>query len=135
MKGTIDITIKRKDGTIEKRQEHNIAFDLPAFIIKEWLKDRCLPIYSGSVDAKYLKDSYSFMSLCEEERNLTKPEWRPRALKTVTSGSSLPWHTVLASPTNDGKKRTITAAWTMPSDEGFSLTLKSIGIDNYCYLA
>ena len=34
MKGTIDITIKRKDGTIEKRQEHNIAFDLPAFIIK-----------------------------------------------------------------------------------------------------
>ena len=134
MKGTIDITIKRKDGTVEKRQEHNVAFDLPAFIIKEWLKDRCLPIYSSSVDTKYLKGDYSFMSLCEEERNLTKPEWRPRALKTVTSGSSLPWHTALASPTNDGKKRTITAAWTMPSDEGFSLTLKSIGIDNNYYL-
>lgn len=135
MKGTIDITIKRKDGTIEKRQEHNVAFDLPAFIIKEWLKDRCLPIYSGSVDTKYLKADYSFMSLCEEERNLTKPEWRPRALITTTSGSSLPWHTALASPTNDGKKRTITAAWTMPSDDGFSLTLKSIGIDNNYYLA
>lgn len=135
MKGTIDITIKRKDGTVEKRQEHNIAFDLPAFIIKEWLKDRCFPIYSGSVDTKYLKDTYSLISLCEEERDLTKPEWRPRALKTVTSGSSLPWHTVLASPTNDGKKRTITAAWTMPSDEGFSLTLKSIGFDNNYYLA
>lgn len=134
MKGTIDITIKRKDGTIEKRQEHNIAFDLPAFIIKEWLKDRCLPIYSGSVDTKYLKGDYSFMSLCEEERDLTKPEWRPRALKTVTSGSSLPWHTALASPTNNGKKRTITAAWTMPSDEGFSLTLRSIGLDNNYYL-
>lgn len=135
MKGTIDITIKRKDGTVEKRQEHNIAFDLPAFIIKEWVKDSVLPIYSSSVDAKYLKNDYSYISLCEEERNLTKPEWRPRALKTVTSGSSLPWHTALASPTNNGKKRTITAAWTMPSDEGFSLTLKSIAFDNNYHLA
>lgn len=130
MKGTIDITIKRKDGTIEKRQEHNVAFDLPAFIIKEWAKDSVLPIVSSFVETEYLKDVYSFMSLCEEERNLTKPEWRPRALKTSTSGSSLPWHTALASPTNDGGKRTITAAWTMPSDEGFSLTLKSISFDN-----
>ena len=130
MKGTIDITIKRKDGTIEKRQEHNVAFDLPAFIIKEWAKDSVLPIVSSFVETEYLKDTYSIMSLCEEERNLTKPDWRPRALKTTTSGSSLPWHTALASPTNDGKKRTITAAWTMPSDEGFSLTLKSIAFDN-----
>ena len=89
-----------------------------------------MPIVSSFVETEYLKDTYSIMSLCEEERNLTKPEWRPRALKTATSGSSLPWHTALASPTNDMKKRTITAAWTMPSDEGFSLTLKSIGIDN-----
>ena len=130
MKGTIDITIKRKDGTVEKRQEHNVAFDLPAFIIKEWAKDSVLPIVSSFVETEYLKDTYSIMSLCEEERDLTKPEWRPRALKTATSGSSLPWHTALASPTNDGKKRTITAAWTMPSDEGFSLTLKSIACDN-----
>lgn len=130
MKGTIDITIKRKDGTVEKRQEHNIAFDLPAFIIKEWAKDSVLPVVSSFVETEYIKDTYSFMSLCEEERDLTKPEWRPRALKTAMSGSSLPWHTVLASPTNDGKKRTITAAWTMPSDEGFSLTLKSIAFDN-----
>ena len=130
MKGTIDITIKRKDGTVEKRQEHNVAFDLPAFIIKEWAKDSVLPIVSSFVETEYLKDTYSIMSLCEEERNLTKPEWRPRALITTTSGSSLPWHTALASPTNDGKKRTITAAWTMPSDEGFSLTLKSIACDN-----
>ena len=130
MKGTIDITIKRKDGTVEKRQEHNVAFDLPAFIIKEWAKDSVLPIVSSFVETEYLKDTYSIMSLCEEERDLTKPEWRPRALKTVTSGSSLPWHTALASPTNDGKKRTITAAWTMPSDEGFSLTLKSIACEN-----
>ena len=130
MKGTIDITIKRKDGTVEKRQEHNVAFDLPAFIIKEWAKDSVLPIVSSFVETEYLKDTYSIMSLCEEERDLTKPEWRPIALKTTTSGSSLPWHTALASPTNDGKKRTITAAWTMPSDEGFSLTLKSIACEN-----
>lgn len=130
MKGTIDITIKRKDGTVEKRQEHNVAFDLPAFIIKKYAEDSFLPIVSSFVETEYIKDTYSIMSLCEEERDLTKPEWRPRALITVKSGSSLPWHTVLASATNDGKKRTITAAWTMPSDEGFSLTLKSIGIDN-----
>ena len=130
MKGTIDITIKRKDGTVEKRREHNVAFDLPANKKKKYAEDSVLPIVSSFVETEYLKDTYSLMSLCEEERDLTKPEWRPRALITTTSGSSLPWHTALASPTNDGKKRTITAAWTMPSDEGFSLTLKSIAFDN-----
>ena len=130
MKGTIDITIKRKDGTVEKRQEHNIAFDLPAFTIKEYLKSNILPIYAGAVYLSVLKNSYAAISLSEEERDLTKPEWRPRALKTVTSGSSLPWHTALASATNNGKKRTVTAAWTIPDDLGFSLTLKSIAFDN-----
>ena len=73
MKGTIDITIKRKDGTIEKRQEHNIAFDLPAFIIKKYAEDSFLPIVSSFVETEYLKDTYSLMSFCEEERDLTKP--------------------------------------------------------------
>lgn len=130
MKGTIDITIKRKDGTVEKRQEHNIAFDLPAFAIKEYLKSNILPIYAGAVYLSVLKNSYVAISLSEEERDLTKPSWRPRALKTITSGSSSVWHTVLASATNNGKKRTVTAAWTMPDDLGFSLTLKSIAFDN-----
>lgn len=130
MKGTIDITIKRKDGTVEKRQEHNIAFDLPAFTIKEYLKSNILPIYAGAVYLSVLKDSYKSISLSEEERDLTKPSWRPRALKTITSGSSSVWHTALASATNNGKKRTVTAAWTMPDDLGFSLTLKSIAFDN-----
>ena len=130
MKGTIDITIKRKDGTIEKRQEHNIAFDLPAFTIKEYLKSNILPIYAGAVYLSVLKDSYKAISLSEEERDLTKPIWRPRALKTVTSGTPSSWHTALASATNNGKKRTVTAAWTMPDDLGFSLTLKSIAFDN-----
>lgn len=130
MKGTIDITIKRKDGTIEKRQEHNVAFDLPAFTIKEYLKSNILPIYAGAVYLSVLKNSYQAISLSEEERDLTKPSWRPRALRTITSGSSSVWHTTLASATNNGKKRTVTAAWTMPDDEGFSLTLKSIAFDN-----
>ena len=130
MKGTIDITIKRKDGTVEKRQEHNIAFDLPAFTIKEYLKSNILPIYAGAVYLSVLQTSYQAISLSEEERDLTKPSWRPRALRTITSGSSSVWHTTLASATNNGKKRTVTAAWTMPDDEGFSLTLKSIAFDN-----
>lgn len=45
MKGTIDITIKRKDGTVEKRQEHNIAFDLPAFVIKKICRRSCFADY------------------------------------------------------------------------------------------
>ena len=130
MKGTIDITIKRKDGTIEKRQEHNVAFDLPAFAIKEYLKSNILPIYAGAVYLSVLKNSYQAISLSEEERDLTKPSWRPRALRTITSGSSSVWHTSLASATNNGKKRTVTAAWTMPDNLGFSLTLKSIAFDN-----
>ena len=130
MKGTIDITIKRKDGTVEKRQEHNVAFDLPAFTIKEYLKSNILPIFAGAVYLSVIKTSYQSISLSEEERDLTKPSWRPRALKTVTSGTPSSWHTALASATNNGKKRTVTAAWTMPDDLCFSLTLKSIAFDN-----
>lgn len=129
MKGTIDITIKRKDGTVEKRQEHNVAFDLPAFVIKEWAKDSVLPIMTNNLNLSYLKTIYQAISLSEEERDLTKPSWRPRALRTITSGTTS-WHTVLSSATNNGKKRTVTAAWTMPDDLGFSLTLKSIAFDN-----
>ena len=135
MKGTIDITIKRKDGTVEKRQEHNVAFDLPAFTIKEYLKSNILPIYAGAVHLSVLQTSYQSISLSEEERDLTKPSWRPRTLKTFTSGTPSSWHTALASATNNGKKRTVTAAWTMPDDEGFSLTLKSIAFDNPNYMA
>ena len=130
MKGTIDITIKRKDGTVEKRQEHNVAFDLPAFTIKEYLKSNILPIYASGVYLSVLKNSYVAISLSEEERDLTKPSWRPRALRTVTSGTPSSWHTALASATNNDKKRTVTAAWTMPDDLGFSITLKSIAFDN-----
>lgn len=36
MKGTIDIQIKRKDGTIENRHEHNVVFDIPSLTFKKW---------------------------------------------------------------------------------------------------
>lgn len=133
MKGTIDITIKRKDGTVEKRQEHNVAFDLPAFILKEYLKNPAIPMYACGVHMGSLKMGYRSISLSEEERSLTKPEWRPRALRTITSGTSS-WNTVLSTPVDGDKKRTVAAAWIMPEEEGFSLTLKSIAFDNINFL-
>lgn len=125
MKGTIDITIKRKDGTVEKRQEHNVAFDLPALTIKEYLKNPALCIFEDTVSLGSLIDNFSRMKLSEEESDLAKPSWRPSALYAAKDASASTY-TAGATMLNEGKKRTITAAWTMPSDEGFSLTLKSI---------
>ena len=125
MKGTIDITIKRKDGTIEKRQEHNIAFDLPALTIKEYLKNPALCIFEDTVSLGSMIDNFRQMKLSEEESDLAKPSWRPSALYSASNGSSSTY-TAVGTILNEGKKRTVTAAWTMPSDEGFSLTLKSI---------
>lgn len=125
MKGTIDITIKRKDGTVEKRREHNIAFDIPALTIKEYLKNPALCIYEDTVSLGSMIDNFRQMKLSEEESDLTKPSWRPSALYAAQSGSASTY-TAVGTILNEGKKRAITAAWTMPSDEGFSLTLKSI---------
>lgn len=125
MKGTIDITIKRKDGTVEKRREHNIAFDLPALTIKEYLKNPALCIFEDTVSLGSIIDNFRQMKLSEEESDLVKPSWRPSALYATNSGSASTY-TAVGTILNEGKKRTVTAAWTMPSDEGFSLTLKSI---------
>ena len=38
MKGTIDVQIKNKDGSIETRHEKNVVFDLPALHIKAALE-------------------------------------------------------------------------------------------------
>ena len=35
MKGTIDVQIKHKDGSIETRHEHNVVFDIPAEVMKK----------------------------------------------------------------------------------------------------
>lgn len=34
MKGTIDVQIKRKDGSVETRHEHNVVFDLQGLQLK-----------------------------------------------------------------------------------------------------
>lgn len=125
MKGTIDITIKRKNGTVEKRQEHNVVFDLPAIANKEYLKNPALIIFSDVLESSLLSNFSSNMVLSEEESDLTKPSWRPIALNTVSSGSASTY-TSVATIAKAGKKKSVTATWTMPSDEGFSLTLKSI---------
>lgn len=125
MKGTIDITIKRKNGTVEKRQEHNVVFDLPAIANKEYLKNPALIIFSDVLESSLLSNFSSHMVLSEEESDLTKPSWRPIALNTVSSGSATTY-TSVATIVKAGKKKSVTATWTMPSDEGFSLTLKSI---------
>lgn len=125
MKGTIDITIKRKDGTVEKRREHNIAFDLPALTIKEYLKNPALCIFEDTLSLGSMIDNFRQMKLSEEESDLAKPSWRPSALYAAQGGSASTY-TAVGTILNEGKKRAVTAAWTMPSDEGFSLTLKSI---------
>lgn len=125
MKGTIDITIKRKNGTVEKRQEHNVVFDLPAIANKEYLKNPALLIFSDVLKSSLLSDFSSHMILSEEESDLTKPSWRPIALNTISSGSATTY-TSVSTIVKAGKKKSVTATWTMPSDEGFSLTLKSI---------
>ena len=125
MKGTIDITIKRKNGTVEKRQEHNVVFDLPAIANKEYLKNPALLIFSDVLESSLLSNFSSHMVLSEEESDLTKPSWRPIALNTVSSGSATTY-TSVSTIVKAGKKKSVTATWTMPSDEGFSLTLKSI---------
>ena len=125
MKGTIDITIKRKDGTVEKRREHNIAFDIPALTIKEYLKNPALCIYEDTVSLGSMINNFRQMKLSEEESDLAKPSWRPSALYAASNGSASTY-TAVGTILNEGKKRSVTAAWTMPSDEGFSLTLKSI---------
>ena len=129
MKGTTDITIKRKDGTVEKRQEHNIAFDLPALTIKEYLKNPALCIFEDTVLLGSMINNFMQMKLSEEESDLAKPSWRPSALY-ASNGGSASTYTAVGTILNEGKKRTVTAAWTMPSDEGFSLTLKSIQFVN-----
>ena len=72
MKGTIDVQIKHKDGSIETRHEHNVVFDLPALHIKdtlempEWVHLLCGNSMNPGLPASSLRD-YSYFGLSEEE--------------------------------------------------------------------
>ena len=47
MKGTIDVQIKRKDGSIETRHEHNVVFDLQEFKTKYFYNREYGPLTGG----------------------------------------------------------------------------------------
>ena len=72
MKGTIDVQIKHKDGSIENRHEHNVIFDLPALRIKarlampDWIHLLCGNSLSPNISSAVHRDYYYF-GLSEDE--------------------------------------------------------------------
>lgn len=126
MKGIIDITIKRKDGTTEHRHERNVVFDLPALHIKAalempaWVHLLCGNSMNPSLSSTSLR-SYSYFGLSEEEASLTQPEYRPLALVGVESNATK-WYQSVPSKVLSGKSITLQESWTI----GTAITLRSI---------
>lgn len=126
MKGTIDVQIKHKDGSIETRHEHNVVFDLPAEITKKILQT---PV-RGLNDWEYPKLGVADIStvvpgfsLCEDTADLTRPKYLPCSLTTTRSSSSK-WFTPAVTITANDKDITAQASWTL----GEAMTIKSIRI-------
>lgn len=127
MKGTIDINIKRKDGTTEHRKEHNVIFDIPALAIKKSLEH---PEISRILTSQYVyKDSFvsldsyfRYFGLSEDTMNLEEPEFRPIALYGKYSNATQWWENVPTITKND-KSLIVQSTWTAQQ----ALTLKSIG--------
>lgn len=121
MKGTIDVQIKHKDGSIETRHEHNVVFDLQALATK-YFYSRPYGSMTGALAHKYITSStYDIFSLSTLELDLTKPSVAIPAL-TSTTGSSSVWYTAPITSTISDKNRISTATWTA----GEAITLKSI---------
>lgn len=122
MKGTIDVQIKHKDGSIETRHEHNVVFDLQALQMKNFYSRPYGPM-TGFCGFKYISPSpYDRFSLSTLELDLTKPSVPIPALDSITSGSSSVWYTAPITSTIEDKYRISSATWTV----GEALTLKSI---------
>lgn len=121
MKGTIDIQIKHKDGSIETRHEHNVVFDLQAIATTLFYSRPYGPM-TGYLKHKYISgNTYKTFSLSTLELDLTKPSVAIPALKSTTSSSSV-WHTAPITSTINDKSRISSATWTI----GEAITLKSI---------
>lgn len=122
MKGTINIQIKHKDGSIENRHEHNIVFDIPALTFKKW-SESPLAIATGVPTASVTLTSNHFQTFClsEDTISITEPSFAPVTLQTVTS-SSTKWYNGPATITTNPKSKIISATWTV----GEAITLKSI---------
>lgn len=127
MKGIIDITIKRKDGTTEHRREHNVVFDIPALVLKKSFE---YPEISRMIDSQYVSSSsfvnldnyFKYFGLSEDTMNLEKPEFRPVALVGKYSDATKWWESVPTITKND-KSLVVQNTWTVQQ----ALTLKSIG--------
>lgn len=128
MKGTIDVQIKHKDGSIETRHEHNVVFDLPALVLKhhlempDWMHVLCGNSMNPGFSSSPLKE-YSYFGLSEDEFSLTQPEYRPFALIGVESGATQ-WYQSVPSRVMSGKSITLQESWTIDTP----ITLRGIGI-------
>ena len=127
MKGTIDINITRKDGTTEHRQEQNVVFDIPTFVLKKSLEypeiSRVLQGGAVTLNSAYNPASFfNYFGLSEDTMDLTAPAFRPIALRCV-GGTASNWYDSAITRTVEDKKITVQATWTAQS----ALTLRSIG--------
>ena len=121
MKGTIDVQIKHKDGSIETRHEHNVVFDLQAIAAKLFYSRPYGPM-TGRLAYKYISSTtYNVFSLSTLELDLTKPSVAIPALNSTTNSSSV-WYTAPITSTVEDKYRISSATWTI----GEAMTLKSI---------
>ena len=122
MKGTIDVQIKHKDGSVETRHEHNVVFDLQALKTKYFYNREYGPLTGGLVFSYISSGTYSSFSLSTMELDLTHPSVAIPALNSITSGSSSVWYTAPITSTIEDKYRISSATWTV----GEAITLKSI---------
>lgn len=122
MRGTIDVQIKRKDGTIENRREHNVVFDIPSLTFKKW-SESPLAIITGLPTATVVLTGSNFkkFALSEDTISTTEPSVVPPALETVDSSPSK-WYYGPTTITTTTQSKNISATWTI----GEALTLKSI---------
>ena len=127
MKGTIDIQIKRKDGSIENRREHNIVFDIPALILKKFT-EQPLRLLFGGMPSIRIPATINWFNMSSELEDLTTPRWRPVTLLTTGSTSSV-WHTAPITRIVESKKITMSASWTI----GEPLTIRSINVPGTSY--
>ena len=122
MKGTIDVQIKRKDGSIETRHEHNVIFDIPALILKEFT-DQPLRLLGSGMPAFRISSAINWFNMSTEQADLTFPRWYPNALTTTGSTSSV-WYKAPITRIVEDKKITMSASWTI----GEPLTIRSISV-------
>ena len=122
MKGTIDVQIKHKDGSVETRHEHNVVFDLQALKTKYFYSRKYGPLTGGLLHSYISSGTYSSFSLSTLELDLTHPSVAIPALNSITSGSSSVWYTAPITSTIEDKYRISSATWTV----GEAITLKSI---------